>query len=267
MRKDKKDYVVRALAWDKMVRETNKEEIKNIVKNSKIFEPVKSFISRDNRYNTRVLVTQDTSIDAIFKVANKENICVLNFASYRHNANSGYFNGSFTQEESLYHYSDLSPVLSDGDIENRFYLVNNNDGTNSLYSSRLLYSPNVNFYLSDFDIDMNNHRTCDVITCAAPNKRGREFDAIKNDFSDEDVENAMNDRIMHILYAASEMGAKTLILGAFGCGMFRNDVEKTAQQFNNCIYKYFPHTFETILFPIPDYSTFKIFRDNIKQKY
>ena len=49
--------------------------------------------------------------------------------------------------------------------------------------------------------------------------------------SRDKVNNCMKSRIQHLLYSALEQGAEILILGAFGCGVFKNDPYDVAKIF------------------------------------
>ncbi len=65
-----------------------------------------------------------------------------------------------------------------------------------------------------------------VLTCAAPNiYRGMEG------MSDEEYYDMLKGRIAGMLRAAAYKGYRRLVLGAFGCGAFRNDARIVARAF------------------------------------
>ena len=142
-------------------------------------------------------------------------MCVLNFASFKY-PGGGFINGSKAQEECLCHESFLYNVLSE--FDKTFYEENRNSKSNSLYTNRAFYSPNIRFFKDD--------RSClaDVLTCAAPN-------CSSNNISKSDNSIALNKRVEFVLNIASNKNVDTLILGAWGCGVFGQDPSEVAKQF------------------------------------
>ena len=84
----------------------------------------------------------------------------------------------------------------------------------------------------------------DVITCAAPNLRRRpgnihnpEYGTVKT-ISPEELYRLHLQRAKHILHVAAVNGADTLVLGAFGCGAFRNDPQVVAKAYADALPEY-----------------------------
>ena len=73
----------------------------------------------------------------------------------------------------------------------------------------------------------------------------------------------MKDRILSILNVAKHQHIEILILGAFGCGVFGNDITITAKIFKECLtkYQYYRNIFTVVAFSIPDDTTYNIFKD------
>lgn len=189
------------------------------------------------------LVAKDT-VSALFEDITEQDglVGILNFASYK-NPGGGYLNGSYAQEEALCHVSTLYSVLCS---QSRFYNVNIHRLNNSLYTNRALYSPDIVFFSEDYD------KYADVITCAAPNRKA----ALKKGMSEEENEEALKSKIKFIYNIANENQIDTLILGAYGCGVFGQDPKKVASLFLECA----PGKVNTILFAIPkgrNYESFK----------
>ena len=117
----------------------------------------------------------------------------------------------------------------------KFYLPHRNAG-NPLYNDDIIYTPGITVFKDDTDapeiLPENEWYKVDVLTCAAPNLR---FD---NSFSDEDQ------RAFHlkagrvILDLALKNHAEVVILGAFGCGAFRNDPEIVAKVYHDLTKEY-----------------------------
>ena len=106
-----------------------------------------------------------------------------------------------------------------------------------------------------------------VLTCAAPNP-GSALKFHPKFVTKKDCENAMRERIKFVLDVAAANKVDVLILGAFGCGAFRNEPEYVAKYFHEFLKN---HHFEKVIFAIPrsvnniNYHTFKKeFEENLK---
>ena len=191
--------------------------------------------------NIKVLPTD--TVTALFS-SESDNICVLNFASYK-NPGGKFLQGSMAQEEYLCHHSILYNVLCH--FTNEYYKKNLKSLNYGMYSNRLIYSKDILF------ADGFNVKFADVITCAAPNKLVLEFNNYENDYLnilDEEFNDAMLKRIYGILKAASDMNKDTIILGAFGCGVFKNNPVFVSNAFKAIIYSGFRNKFKEIIFAI-----------------
>ncbi|MBD5526868.1 MAG: TIGR02452 family protein [Lachnospiraceae bacterium] len=177
------------------------------------------------------------SVSAIIKAAEDgSRMAVLNFSSYR-NPGGGFIGGSRAQEECLCHESFLYNVLSQ---KREFYDWNNQHKNRSLYCNRGMYTPGVIFMRGDKQV------SCDVITCAAPNFSA----ASKNQVSPKENSKALKDRIRFILDIARENRVNTLILGAYGCGVFGQDPREVADIFKEYLETEYK-CFEKVIFAIP----------------
>lgn len=209
--------------------------------------------SRPN-VSTNIVVEDMDSVSAIFKYKPKtlnEKIAVLNFASYK-NPGGQFLNGSSAQEESLCHESFLYNVLSGC---KNYYEWNNLNKNKGLYLNRALYSPVVAFMrpvqhehvTEDSNIVTHLYASCDVITCAAPNRY-----AAQKYLNVSDAENfaALKSRVKYVLDIAKENEVDILILGAWGCGVFGQDPADVANLFKH--YLTTTHKcFKTVVFAVP----------------
>lgn len=195
-----------------------------------------SEFSPANEKSTEVVFVQEDSVSAIFNHSAGKT-AVLNFASYK-NPGGQFLNGSMAQEESLCHSSFLFNVLIQfGD----YYAWNNCHKNNALYTNRALFIPEVYFKKE------NQVVACDVITCAAPNKQA----ALKyGRVTSEENSAALKSRIKFVLDIAAEQGVDTLILGAFGCGVFGQDNYEVATIFKQQLATH--KHFKKVVFAIPD---------------
>lgn len=189
--------------------------------------------------NLKITVSDTDSVSAVFRFA-EGNTAVLNFASYK--APGGMFlEGSRAQEECLCHASNLFNVLRE--FKESYYSWNNAHKNRALYMDRALYSPDIIFFSED-----GEERDCNVITCAAPNKSAAQKYCNVSDKVNADV---LESRIRFILSIAEEHGVWTLILGAFGCGVFGQDSKEVAMTFKKVLQSR-PWSFERVIFAIPD---------------
>lgn len=179
------------------------------------------------------------SVDAIgaFKSGRT---AVLNFASFK-NPGGMFLKGSKAQEECLCHESILYNVLARYE---GYYMSNRKDTNRALYKNRALYSPDVLFFIGGKEV------YCDVITCAAPNKSAAQtYCGVTN----EENLRVLESRIQFVLDIAKDRGVDTLILGAYGCGVFGQDAKEVASIFKMLIPSY---NFKRIIFAIPDSKSY-----------
>ena len=170
---------------------------------------------------------------------------ILNFASYK-NPGGMFYEGSAAQEESLCHASFLYNILQQ--FDDTYYEWNRNHKNRALYTDRALYSPRVIFeYHGD-------KYTADVITCAAPNY-GAATKWAK--VPAEENRKALAERIRFIKMIAEENEVDTLILGAYGCGVFKQNPTEVAGIFKEVFAK---TKVKTLVFPIPDDKNLEAFR-------
>lgn len=200
---------------------------------------------KTNEKNLNYLEIWETdTVNAIKKAVSEfpdSKIAALNFASFKY-PGGGFLKGSSAQEESLCHKSILYNILWRQREE--FYGENKNLINRGLYWNRAIYSPNVLF--EDF-------YNCDIITCAAPNKK----EAKRNGITDEENTKALKERISFILDIAAKNKVDVLILGAFGCGAFGQDPNEVKKIFMKLSNNYI---FKKIIFAIPNGSNLDAFR-------
>lgn len=148
----------------------------------------------------------------------KGRIAVLNFASAT-NPGGGVLWGSSAQEECLCRASTLYPVISSEKFKKPYYLKNA-DEPGTLYNDGLIYSEGITVFKDDERIPNRLPKEewfkLDVITCAAPNLRSGPIEG-------ETLYKLHLSRARHILHVAASKEVDYLVLGAFGCGAFRND--------------------------------------------
>lgn len=173
---------------------------------------------------------------------------VLNFANNHAIGGAPFSAGA--QEESLCRCSTLLPCLEA--MREPFYnkhirqylagqigLMGNDD---------LIYTPDVVVFKSDERTDpiypkmmeQNEWYKVDVITCAAP-------ELIKMYHRPANYEDIITSRIKKILDVAAKEQVEVLVLGAWGCGAFKNPSDVVAKVFRTLLKNY---NFETVEFAL-----------------
>lgn len=189
--------------------------------------------------DTCVLLTDEDSVSAIINHAS-EKTAVLNFASYKR-PGGGFMNGMMAQEEALCHHSFLYNVLREFP---EYYAFNNGLLNSGFYTNRALYSP---------DIVFDDREYCDVITCAAPNaSRMLRY----NTGQEAQNKRALLERILLVLNIAAEQRVDTLILGAYGCGVFKQNPVVVAATFKHYLTTVYNGVFKKVVFAIPDKDSY-----------
>lgn len=207
---------------------------------------------KENDIHARVICSRLRSFEAAAKYKG-QHIAVLNFASAT-NPGGGVTRGASAQEECLCRCSTLYPCLNDAKIWDMFYNPHR-AAKNPLHNDDCIYTPNV-YVIKDDDYNLLEEPfQVDVITCAAPNLRERPTNSYNAsdgkavDISSEELLHLHEKRAERILTLAAINGAEVVILGAFGCGAFKNNPEIVAQAYRNVIPK-FVHCFQTIEFAV-----------------
>ena len=206
----------------------------------------------------------------IINSTNEGFVGVLNFASST-NPGGGVTKGSTAQEECLCRCSNLYLTLYQEKCIREYYNINKKYMSN-LGSDAIIYSRNV-YVFKDKDYNMlpvKDRFYVDVLTCAAPNLRENPRNQYNTDASkekltltDEELYNIHVKRARNILNVAIKNEDDYLILGAFGCGAFRNNPEIVAKAYKDVLQDYM-YCFKVIDFAIIDgkysnnYEIFKL---------
>lgn len=197
--------------------------------------------------NTEIRIEETASFAAAKRYAGTSRVAVLNFAN-PHYPGGGAANGAMAQEECLCRSSNLYPCLNREPILSDFYRYHR-EKTDYFFSDRLVYTRDVTVFKDDSPLPQYLPREewfrVDVITCAAPFLAQRKYTnraALKLTFKS---------RIRNILEAAIDNGAEVLVLGAFGCGAFKNPPEVVAAAFREVLQEGRYHAaFQKLVFAI-----------------
>ena len=208
-------------------------------------------------------VTDETTQIAARRLVESEGVAdlvLLNFASAR-NAGGGFISGAKAQEEDLCRCSGLYPCLL---TQLTYYQVNRKNKS-ALYTDHLIYSPNVPWFRSRSRDDPDTLFLASVITAPAPNA-GVVLERESNAASK--IEDALRRRAGYVLAVAADNGHRTLLLGAWGCGVFRNSPALVADAFGKWLESdNFAGVFDRVLFAIFDNSKTKATISAFQQRF
>ena len=193
---------------------------------------------------TNFEVVQMSTTEAIYELGHNDCIA-LNFASYK-NPGGAFLKGSCAQEESLCHESWLYNILS---RQTDYYDWNKKHLNRGLYQDRALYTPDVEFEHN------GKSAVADILTCAAPN-RSIIVKGYTN-FTEEENKTAMIERMVFMSQIISMRAHKdVLILGAWGCGVFKQDPEFVARIIRNTPW----YNVNKVILAIIDKPTYEVFK-------
>ncbi|KIM63221.1 hypothetical protein SCLCIDRAFT_117820 [Scleroderma citrinum Foug A] len=199
-------------------------------------------------------------------------IALLNFASATR-PGGGFLTGAQAQEESIARSSTLYPSLMT-DTAQQFYKLHGRDRQGGYYYHAMIYSPGI-VILKDDKGDWASPFDVDILTCAAVNagdvrtKNAKSANPVDSQRLERRIDAAMRERMARILFLFEQQGAKNLVLGSFGTGVFKNDIEVVARIWadllisSNARYK---HSFDRIVFAILGHNTFTKFKDALENR-
>lgn len=159
----------------------------------------------------------------------------------------GVMNGAQAQEECLFRCSDLHVTVNE-----QYYPLADNEG---------LYTTNAIFF-KDKDYNTVQPFVADVITVAALNMNRDSIGSIP-------YMEAMIPKIRLIFQLANENNVDNLVLGAWGCGVFKNDPRTMADMFIQELKSYMGCFKQVVFAVINDQNStgnnFEVFKDVIEQ--
>mmetsp|Transcript_94790 Transcript_94790/g.268344 ORF Transcript_94790/g.268344 Transcript_94790/m.268344 type:complete len:372 (-) Transcript_94790:81-1196(-) len=194
---------------------------------------------------------------------------VLNFASAR-NPGGGFATGAQAQEESIARSSGIYPCLTKYFDE---FFAPHRRAESGEYTHAMIYSPAVPVFRDDHGCLLARPYAADFLTSPAPNRgvmeekegrkgsgrgrgsaRGRRSagGAAGQALSPQRANEVLRERSARVLDAFARHGATDLVLGAWGCGVFRNDPWDVARIFKSHLEARFRGNFRRIVFAVLD---------------
>ena len=190
-------------------------------------------------------LTDETTLAAASRIRDEDDdALILNFASAR-NPGGGFLSGSQAQEESLARSSSLYPCLNA-----QFEMYDFNRANDScLYSDWMIYSPKVPVFRDDDGALLDTPYMASFISSPAVNAG-----AVRHNEPEcaTSIDSVNRQRARKFLWIANQHRHRTLILGAWGCGVFQNDPHAIARMFHDLLTGEFSAGFERVIMAVYD---------------
>ncbi|EAY16363.1 hypothetical protein TVAG_359720 [Trichomonas vaginalis G3] len=218
------------------------DQIKFSIENSKLYNLSYKFSLENAKTseNTVIDVIDSLTLEASKELVDKGiKTCALNFASAR-NPGGGFAGPNEAQEENLCR----SSALYWSQIKHPEMYEYNRQSKSLSYSDYMIFTPDCPVWRqSDYTLLENSYNLSFITAPACNLTKGAEAE----------THTAMLNRIRKIVMVAIENNMKGLVLGAFGCGVFKNNPADVANYFKTVLIdeglgKYFDY----IVFPIKD---------------
>jgi uncharacterized protein (TIGR02452 family) len=184
-------------------------------------------------------VTRESTLEAARRLAADGPVAALVFASAR-NPGGGFRTGAQAQEESIARASALYPCLT---AVPEYYAHHRGDA-DLRYSDRVIYSPRVPVFRDDRGELLDAAYEVSFLTAAAPNNGALLRSQPEHAGS---VPAVLARRARRVLDVAAAHGERRLVLGAWGCGVFRNEPAVVAEAFAGAL-----GGFERVVFAVLD---------------
>ncbi|KAJ7099525.1 hypothetical protein B0H15DRAFT_1018754 [Mycena belliarum] len=237
---------------------------------------------------TELVLRKNSTIEGVqYCAPSARKIGVLNFASATR-PGGGFLTGARAQEESIARSSNLYSSLMTPEGQ-QFYAIHKSGTKSKYYTHAMIYTRDVQIFRSDAGGWVSPVRV-DMLTSCAVNagevrrRQGGESsgrsgkNGIKAYFKPaapaapaapaEDVEisiaNVMRERMGRLLFLFEKEGTQDLVLGSFGTGVFRNNIDTVAKLWIELLVgpnARFKNSFRRVVFAIIDEKTCTIFRE------
>lgn len=241
-----KGSYVNNLGEEVSVREATDEAVaKTVLYRDDDFPATIEFVKRFDK--TIIELTDESTLEAAKRICRDDpdaNPFVLNFASAR-NPGGGFLSGAQAQEESIARSSSLYPTLM-----SNFAMYEYNRGRKScLYSDWMIYSPRVPVFKNDDGSLVRTPYLATIMTSPAVNAgvvREREPENAQR------IDEVNRERARKFLWIATKESHSKLVLGAWGCGVFRNDPQAISSMFAELLNGEFQNCFARVVFAVYD---------------
>eukprot|EP01063_Lacrimia_lanifica_P014844 TRINITY_DN21409_c0_g1_i1.p1 TRINITY_DN21409_c0_g1~~TRINITY_DN21409_c0_g1_i1.p1 ORF type:complete len:332 (+),score=109.74 TRINITY_DN21409_c0_g1_i1:40-1035(+) len=198
---------------------------------------------KDRSFDAAHCVTLEGTNAAAVRLARQhpgEHVAYLNFASAK-NPGGGFRTGAQAQEEAVARASGLYPTLAQ--FADSMYKHNREHTPAPLYSDYTIFSPQVVMLRDGRDMLLDSFTTASAISAPACNMSVMKCDG-------KEVAAAMAQRAEYVLGVAARQQVDHLILGAWGCGVFKNPPDGVASMFAALLGRKYARAFKSVTFAI-----------------
>lgn len=234
---------------------------------SQVFSQLRKKQVKENQNQVEIKfeINNETTLNAANRLVNQEGfdkVLCLNFASAK-NPGGGFLNGSQAQEESLARATGLYPCIAQMTQmyeENRYY-------GSCLYLDDMIYSPQVPVIRDDDDNLLDKPFLISILTAPAVNAGAVSKNGKKQEINK--IESTMLQRTEKLLSVAAVNDYKVLVLGAWGCGVFKNNPDDVARYFHYHLLKNpkFSGLFEKVVFAVLDNTKDESVIDAFRERF
>ena len=203
---------------------------------------------------TVIQVANETTLAAARRlVDNGLQPLALNFANGIQ-PGGGFLIGARAQEEVLCRSSALYQTL----IGDPMYEVHRRLPRPDTATDWAILSPDVPLFRNDNGTTLERPWLLSFITCAAP---------YAPEIGQSESGDLLQRRIGRVLAIARAYGYAALVLGAWGCGAFKNDPKRTAADFRSALEGEFRGAFCQVVFAITDWSAERRFLGPFREMF
>lgn len=176
-------------------------------------------------------VTGEGAVGAARRLATLySNVTILNFASAK-NPCGGMLGGSRAQEESIGVCSSLHSCLTQGRLQAGYYRLHKENSRDGRYSHTMIWSPQVVLLRDEPAFQLAKPLRANIITSPAINlgvvfKKGSTMESCMPE---------MRQRMEYVIKLAASHSTEALVLGAWGCGVFKWPPKVVADMFRELL--------------------------------
>ena len=238
-----------------------KEETERLINDTKVYSNLSPLADSDKKSDIAILNGGTLEVSNLLSKYYK--VAALNFADGKKPGGWPEY-GCLTQEENICRCSNMYEALISDKCNKEYYQVNRNNDRDGLCTDTVIYLPNVTIFKDDRVYrELESPFKYDIITCPAPSCHLYPNEALF----------IYDRRIEQIVLSAIKNNVECLVLGAWGCGAFRQDKILIAQSFEAIVDKYSGY-FKSIVFAMkktPGWnqkeSAYNVFLNEFKYYY
>ena len=238
-----------------------KEETERLINDTKVYSNLSPLADSDKKSDIAILNGGTLEVSNLLSKYYK--VAALNFADGKKPGGWPEY-GCLTQEENICRCSNMYEALISDKCNKKYYQVNRNNDRDGLCTDTVIYLPNVTIFKDDRVYrELESPFKYDIITCPAPSCHLYPNEALF----------IYDRRIEQIVLSAIKNNVECLVLGAWGCGAFRQDKILIAQSFEAIVDKYSGY-FKSIVFAMkktPGWnqkeSAYNVFLNEFKYYY